>query len=168
MYSAAIPGESLTTTPKNAAWERPPKEVEPDKALAVHMDRLSDEKIMDSVMNVLEMGIDIRTITEGILRSAVSEGIHSIDVSLIIAPVIHELIKSTADSVGIDYKDGFEEDNVDNSEVQGKALAQRQLRETGLTKQISPEPTEQPVEVAAVPQEEQTTTPAPQGLMARR
>ena len=50
---------------------------------------------------MLELGVDVVTLTEGILRAAVAMGKHSIDVSLIIGPIIHELIKSNADVTGI-------------------------------------------------------------------
>ena len=49
-------------------------------------------------MYFLEAGLDLVRLVQGILRSAVMEGIHPIDVSLIIAPVIHEYIKGFTDA----------------------------------------------------------------------
>jgi len=40
---------------------------------------------MEDAMYFLEAGLDLVTLVQGILRSAVMEGIHTIDVSLIIA-----------------------------------------------------------------------------------
>ena len=75
------------------------------------------------------------------------DGIHSIDISLSIAPVIHEYIKGYADAMDIDYDEGFEDEEQDRklSEARTeilarKFLAQRQRdfdydEEAGLTKQ---------------------------------
>ena len=38
---AAIPGQSLTDTPKNYPWERPAEIADPDEAIRYHMDRVS-------------------------------------------------------------------------------------------------------------------------------
>ena len=87
-----IPGQSLTTTPKGAPYERPPELTDPIDALEAHLDNLMKDGAMEDVLFFLEEGVDLVTLTEGVLRSAVMEGIHSVDVSLIIAPALHEFI----------------------------------------------------------------------------
>ena len=64
---------------------------------------------MEDMLEFIEGGVDIRTIVEGILRGAVLNGVHSIDVSLIIAPVLHEFIRGLPLAAGIDFEDGFED-----------------------------------------------------------
>lgn len=130
MFNAPIPGESLTREPKNAPYERPPELNDPEDALIYHVDKLTDERRMGGVVLALENGLDIRTVTEGILRKGVFDGIHTVDVSMLIAPAIHEYIKTTADMIGIEYKEGFETDKQDrelnyalNSTRAQKALA---------------------------------------------
>ena len=110
MFSAPIPGQSLTSEPKNYAWENPPRMVSPEEALLWHLEKLRKPKSMEAAAGMMALGIDILTLTEGVLRAAVAEGEHSIDVSLIIAPVIHEYIKGIGDAAGVDYKEGFEDD----------------------------------------------------------
>jgi hypothetical protein len=172
-FSRPIPGQSLTDTPKNAAWERPPEINDPELALQVHLARLNDEKVMSSAMQNLEMGMDLVSLTEGILRSAVSRGIHSIDVSIIIAPAIHEFIKITADELGIEYDEGFEDpeqERVSRSDAnatltearrkEAKAKAKKlALREASPRKQREL-PLEEVVEEVVVEEK-------PRGLMAR-
>ena len=104
-----IPGQSLTTTPKNAQYEQPPLIVNPEEALQIHLTRLSKPRSMEDMLEFIEGGVDIRTIVEGILRGAVLNGVHSIDVSLIIAPVLHEFIRGLPLAAGIDFEDGFED-----------------------------------------------------------
>ena len=42
LFDAPIPGQSLTSEPKNAPFERPPEIVNPEEALMVHLKRLND------------------------------------------------------------------------------------------------------------------------------
>lgn len=108
MRTKPIPGQSLTDTPKNAPWERPPAITDPEEAVLVHIEHLSDPEKMESIMEAVSLGLDIQTITKGITRSAVQNGIHSIDVSLIVQPVVHEMIKQAAETLDIEYDEGFE------------------------------------------------------------
>ena len=40
MFNAPIPGQSLTSEPKNYAWERPPQYDLPEEALMFHLEKL--------------------------------------------------------------------------------------------------------------------------------
>jgi hypothetical protein len=105
-----IPGQSLTAEPKNAPYENPPEMNTEEDAVMWHLERLSTPDRVEALVDMLELGLDVVTLTEGVLRGAVLEGRHSIDISLIIAPVIHELIVSTAEKVGVDFEEGLPDD----------------------------------------------------------
>ena len=167
MFNRPIPGQSLTAEPKSRPYERPPEVNDPEEALRLHLTRLNDVDRLDTAMLLLQKGVDVRSLTEGLLRSAVAEGIHTIDISLIIAPTIHEFISDVADEVGLEYKTGFEEDEQEE-DIKEMALVNRML---GLD-----EETEAPVEEVSTPVEEPTQQmemdlgepeAAPRGLMAR-
>ena len=130
-FNRPVPGQSLTSTPKGAPYERPPEINDPVKALDYHLDILDNPKAVEQAMFMLEMGIDLSTLVEGITRNAVIEGIHSIDISLIIAPVIHEYLKGYADSLGVKYDEGFEDEDQDEriSYARNEALALKFLSE---------------------------------------
>jgi hypothetical protein len=115
---AIIPGQSLTAEPKNAPYENPPQMTEPEEAVFFHLERLAERT--DDLLDAMELGLDVVTLTEGILRGAVMEGRHNVDISLIIAPIIHEFIKGGADRAGIDYEEGFP----DESEAKNKVKYQ--------------------------------------------
>lgn len=106
-FNAAIPGESLTVPPGSRPYERPPEITDPEEAIQMHLTRLAKEDMMQDIADALDLGLDVVTLTEGILRSAVAEGIHSIDTSLIIAPVVHEFIKKVGDAAGVEYEEGL-------------------------------------------------------------
>ena len=106
-FSRPIPGQSLTAEPGNAPYERPPEIVDPEEALMTHIDRLNDPDSVVGLVQAVELGLDVVTITEGVLRNAVLKGIHDIDVSILIAPAVHEFIRSNLDILGIEYDNGF-------------------------------------------------------------
>ena len=168
MFERPIPGQSLTAEPKSQAFERPPEITDPIEALDAHMDNLAREGAMEDALYFLEFGVDLVTLVQGILRGAVMEGIHSIDVSLIIAPVLHEHIKGFADASGVEYEEGFE------NEEGKKALSYRRdvARAKEMLKQIKEEDATSPDSFVSEPMEEpepevEEQEPVKTGLMAR-
>ena len=169
-FERPIPGQSLTTEPKNAPYERPPEIVDPIEAIDAHIDNLLKPGAMEDVLYFLEFGVDLVTMVQGILRAAVLEGIHSIDVSLIIAPVIHEYIKGFADAADLDYDEGFEDEeakkvlsyrrDVDRAKKMLDELRKQEGEEIPTTME---EMTEEPEMEPEVEEEE----PAKVGLMVR-
>ncbi len=113
-----FPGQSLTAEPKNAPYENPPQYSTPEDGLEYHLERLSDADKADALLDALELGMDVVTITEGLLRGAVLQGVHSVDVSLIIAPVLHEFINRAAKKSGIDYDEGFPDETKERAAVE--------------------------------------------------
>lgn len=161
-----IPGQSLTAEPKNAPYENPPEMNTAEDALMWHLTRLQDEDKFQALADTLELGLDVVTITEGLLRGAVLNGRHSIDISLVIAPVIHEYITSTADKLGIDYDEGLPDDSEEREAIEyqiNEKKAKDMLAE--LDMEVEDEEDEEPMQEELpmdMPMEE------PKGLMARR
>ena len=57
MYDRPIPGQSLTTEPKNAPYENPPEITDPDEALMVHLDHLNNEEAAEDILDFIEARI---------------------------------------------------------------------------------------------------------------
>ena len=167
-FERPIPGQSLTQPPKSAPYERPPEITDPMEALERHLDTLNEPKAIEDCLFFLEMGVDLVTLVEGILRNAVLEGIHSIDISLIIAPVIHEFIKGNAEAAGVEYDEGFEDKKANDQATYSRNIARatKMLQELDIE---APQEDTPPATVDDIPEE--TTEPeieeAPRGLMAR-
>jgi len=119
-FNAPIPGQSLTDEPGNYAWERPPQIVDPNEAVIFHMERLSDREVTDSVLFLLEYGYPVDLLARTLLTGAVGEGVHSIDVSLIISPVIEEEIAYMGRTAGITFKETFADDKTDDQKQEEK------------------------------------------------
>ena len=126
MFEAPIPGQSLTNEPKNYPWENAARLNTPEDAIIYHLERLNQPKRAEAMLDFLQLDIDVVTMTEGILRNAVANGEHSVDVSMIIAPIIHEHIVGLADATGIDYDEGLDED--DTQEERAYAIRKNKAR----------------------------------------
>ena len=118
---APIPGQSLTDEPNNFAWERPPEITDPDDAITFHMNRLAEKPVVDSVLYLLQFGFPVDVLTRRILTGAVGAGMHSIDVSMLIAPVIEEEVSYMGKTAGVKVKETFANDETDD-EVQESKL----------------------------------------------
>lgn len=175
-FSGPIPGQSLTTSPKGNPWERPPEINDPEEAIQMHLTRLSDPEMLEDVLNTIELyDVDIQTLVGGIMRGAVANGIHSIDVGLIVAPVVHEYIKQAAKAVGIEADDGFEDKGAREKKRQQtvaarakKALANMGYKPKEVAMEVEIEPMEMPkASDMEAPAAEAAPEEAPKGLMSR-
>ena len=167
-FELPIPGQSLTTEPKAAPYERPPEFDNLQDVIKMHMDNLSRKEAIEDIVFFIKKGMDIKSLNEGILRSAVLEGQHSIDNSINVAPITHERIIGIANAAGLDFDEGFVDEEgerrLDESRVGTKILRrlreERPLEET-VRETKAPTPPEPQEEM---PMDEQS----PDGLMTRR
>lgn len=186
LLSGPIPGQSLTDTPKNYPWERPPQMADYEEVTKFYINKLADQDALDDLAVLFDNGMPIAPFVEAMTTMGVSEGMHSIDVSLIVGPVIHAFLKAAMTQYGIDAKDDVYDPDKDNTEREKKRLqtavrlalaeAKREDRtaesDTGVAlleevdRSISDEdmPAEEPAPEVGMKSE----TPAPRmGLMAR-
>ena len=108
-----IPGQSIMREPGNAPYERPPEiqgKGAVEKVLRGYMNHLNDAKVLEGAMGLLEQGMSVNTLVQGMLRGGVAGGVHNIDVSLIIEKTLADFISNIADTVGVDYTVGDEEE----------------------------------------------------------
>ena len=119
---APIPGQSLTTEPKSRPWEQPPKYTTAEEALDFYVPRLSDPEMVAPMVDVMERGTTVVAVAEMIQSSGVMQGLHSVDVGLIIAPVIVELLITQADLAEIEYKVGTEKSDIPDSSMVSRAV----------------------------------------------
>ena len=173
-FNRPIPGQSLTATPGNAPYEKPPEITDVGEAIEIHLDRLKDQETMEGVLFFLEMGVDLQTLVEGILRNAVMIGKHSIDISILAGPVLHEFIRGTAMASGIDFDEGIEDKEGKKIQTyeRNKMRSSKMLADLGYEKpeKKAAEVTEPEVEEEAIMPEEEMVMPEeePTGLMSRR
>ena len=131
LLNAPIPGQSLTDEPKNYPWERPTEITDPREAIKFHVDGLTEPTAIDNIIELLQIGMPVSTLAKTALTTAQMEGIHTVDVSLIIRDVIQEEIVSIAEEAGIEYLMGDEPDETElkeKEEQQILALIRKRLK----------------------------------------
>ena len=161
LFDAPIAGQSLTAELGARPWQQAPMYATVEEAFEYYATKLTDPAINDSLLDTLEMGTPVGPVAEILVQSGAMEGKHSIDVSILILPVIMELIAYVADEAGIEYDMGtsksIDQDIIPESKME-LALSKIKNKSTAVKKE------EPMVEPEAVPEE----NPQPSGLMARR
>ena len=154
MLDAPIPGMSLTHELGARPWQSPPQYNTVEEALDYYIPRLQSEEVTSQLLDVLEMGIPVATIANTMQLAGVMEGKHTIDVGMLLLPVLVELIMMIGDTAKVDYTTGMDKGKeLKSSEI---ALAVEKFKASS-----TEEPTEEETEKM---QEEEATT----GLMSRR
>ncbi len=113
-FGRPIPGNSLTThKPGDRPWERPPEMSTVEDTLRYYFKMLNNPDVIDDLMTLLDMGVPIRPIVQSIYTSGVMNGMHSLDVGLIIEDTMSEFLATVAKSYDIDFT--FTEEDPANS-----------------------------------------------------
>ena len=107
---APIPGHSLTKELGSRPWQQPAQYTTVEDALDYYIPRLESEEVTDQLLDVLEMGIPVTTVANTMQLGSVMEGKHSVDVGMLVLPVLVELIMLIADSAKVEYTSGLEKD----------------------------------------------------------
>ena len=162
LLDGPIPGQSLTTEPGNRPWENPPKMATVEEAIDFYIGRLSNPEMLNRSLDILEQtDLPITVLVEVMTMGGVMQGLHSVDISVLVSPVIVEFLRVAAEKAEIDYDLGIE----------NKAKYEPELLRAALTK-LRDEPTvlamESQFNVESEEEEEQPEEAAGKSLMARR
>ena len=133
MLDAPIPGMSMTHELGARPWQTPAQHTTVEEALDYYIPRFANDEVTEQLMDVLEMGVPVTAVANSLQLSGVMEGKHSIDVGMMVIPVLMELIMFMAEEEGIKYNTGLEKDEEVRSTVIDKALIrlQEQTEEEG-------------------------------------
>jgi hypothetical protein len=158
LFDIAIPGQGLTAELGSRPWQTPPQLTTVDETIEYYTERLTDEGAIDQIVDILEMGVPISTLAHTLQLGAVMDGVHSVDVGMLVTPVIIELMMYIGDTAEVEYETGLKksaEDGVSDAKI---AKAANSLKKKIKEKDIAIEDTEEPEE----------DEKEPVGLMARR
>lgn len=158
-FDAPIPGMSLTHELGARPWQQPAQFPDVDSAIEYYMGRMTSEEFIEQLIDILEMGVPVTTVANTLQLSSVMEGKHTVDVGMLVVPLLMEMMMMLAESAGIEYDSGLEdpEKNKTRKSLLAKYAVQYQRE---LDKIDIDEITEDT--------EEDTEEEKPSGLMARR
>jgi len=160
LLEAPIAGMSMTHELGARPWQTPPQQATVQEAIAHYIERMQDDSITEQIVNILQSDIPVTTLANTIQLAGVMEGRHSIDVGVLILPVIMEMIMLIADAEGIKYETGMERDK--EAEVKDSRIMAGMAR---ARKELSDDIPEKDEEILGVQEE---LAEMPKGLMGRR
>mgnify|MGYP003138521285 FL=1 len=159
ILEAPIPGMAMTHEVGARPWQTPPQYPTVSKAAQYYVASMQDESFVEQAINLMETGMPITLIANNVQLMSVMEGKHTIDVGMLLLPVIMEMLMLIGDRAGIEYTTGMERDKEievkDSASEAAFAKFQKQLGE----------PKKEEIVVEEESKEEQEE---PMGLMARR
>ena len=161
-FNAPIPGESLTHAVGDRPWQTPPEYPTIEEALDFYLPRLGDRDLAARMIDIMERGVPITALAETITLGGVMQGLHTIDVAVLVNPVIVEFMEGLADIAGIKYRVG----DTDGEDEPDRLIMSKVMKEL---KEVETESQEEPFELPdKKPEQEEEDKPVVRGLMARK
>ncbi len=185
LFQGPIPGQSLTDSPRNAAWENPPEMDTVEEVVGYYIEKLSDEDSADDLALLFDLGANIKEVTETLMIMGTMKGLHTVDVQMLAAPIVGAYIKALMVPYGVETPetavdpdklrtarqkqrlDVIIADAIEKSTKSGEDEGTEMLR--GMQDAIDEEPQEATIEqpMDEAPEEPMVEGETPQGLMAR-
>lgn len=159
LLDGPIPGQNLTAELGARPWQTPPQFATVEDALDYYIPRLQSDEVTGPLLDVLEMGVPVTTIANTMQLASVMEGKHSVDVGMLILPVLMEMIMLIADTAGIEYETGLQK---------GKSKVRGSLVNKALNRLQSEGDEEEMPMTMEEPEEEEAPEEMTGGLMSRR
>lgn len=159
---APVPGMSLTAEPKSRPWRRPSQVNTVDEALALYAPIFSDKKAQRMMLEQIENKIPLTSIADILITGNAMEGKHTLDVGILVAPVLIETMITFAEMAGVEYVVGNEDRDTPETTEE---IVNRAVRATSEVKEEEPMMME--MEEEQQPVEEPAEAPRT-GLMARK
>ena len=152
-FDMPIPGMAMTHELGARPWQSPPKMTTVDEGIDFYVSRLVDKEMAGRLLDIIETGVPLTAIAETLTLGGVMQGLHTIDVAILVNPVLVELMEGLAKNADVPYTVGDEDETTEPD----PALLKKAMTMMGETEETS-----EPEEKDEMPEEE------PKGLMARR
>ncbi len=100
-FSAPVPGESLTSTPKNMAFEKPPQFVDMEEASEFIWDQMNKRDNTLKLLAMLDKQVPVDGIAKTILFSGFASGKWTPDLAVLLATPVISMIMAIGKAAGI-------------------------------------------------------------------
>jgi hypothetical protein len=160
-FDAPIPGQGLTAEPGSRPWQTPPQLTTLEDGVDFYVSRIVDPKMAAQLLDIIEMRIPLTAIAETLTLGGVMQGIHTVDVGILVNPILVELMEGLAKNAEVPYKVGDTDgEDVPDQGILTKAMASLSDIDTEeLAQEMSDDDEEEVKETELV---------EPKGLMSRR
>tara|TARA_R110002074_G_scaffold208794_1_gene377675 strand:- start:143 stop:685 length:543 start_codon:yes stop_codon:yes gene_type:complete len=171
-FDRPIPGMGMTHELGARPWQTPPTYVTVDEAADYYIEKMSSPEFKNKLLDVMAMNVPLTTVANTMQLSSVMEGLHTVDVGMMMIPILVEVMALIGDSADVDYVTGMDAKKEARPSMINKIIEDMKSEigdvedmDEGMEMQQPQEETE------AMPTEEtQEEMPMeqPKGLMARR
>mgnify|MGYP003113419715 FL=1 len=154
-FDMPIPGMALTHELGARPWQTPPEMSTFEEGLDFYVSRIVEPKNAARLLDIIETGIPLTAIAETLTLGGAMQGLHTIDVAVLVNPVLVELMEGLAKNAEVKYTVG----DTDGEELPDDALLAKAMASLS---EIDKEELEEEMDNTEVEAEK------PKGLMARR
>lgn len=160
-FDRPIPGMGMTHEVGARPWQTPPTLTTVEEATDYYVERMGTDQFKAQLIDVMEMGVPLTTLANTIQLASVMEGMHTVDVGMLMLPILVEMMVAIADSAGVNYQTGMEGMENERGTVANRIISDM-ARERDMTQEDMPMAETEEMMQEEQPQEE------PMGLMSRR
>ncbi len=107
-FDGPIPGENFTSDTRNYPWHRPPEYTDLDEAIEAAFKKLTAENEALGLLTMVEMGVDIATLTDMFVTSGIGAGKWTPDFAILMSGPVSHIIYLMAKGYGLDCEMGLE------------------------------------------------------------
>ena len=132
---APIPGMSLTHELGARPWQTPPEMATVEDAIDFYIPRIGNPKTINQVLGLLESGTPLTNIAETMTLVGTMEGKHTVDVAVLMNPIIVEYLKGIGDITQTPYR--LQRDDMDMEA--NPILAEKALQEINNENKVTEE-----------------------------
>lgn len=157
-----IPGQSLTSEPGARPWENPPQLTTVSETAEFYIERLSEPAQLATLLDKIEEGAPLTLIADTFQELGVMKGIHTLDVGILVSPILIEFMKAVADQEEIKYTVGTEDEETGDAELANSVAREVLTEKKPVDALLNDEPIPMEEEMESPPAEEKS-----KGLMSR-
>ncbi len=164
-FDRPIPGMGMTAELGGRPWQTPPTYATIEETSDYYIERMANPAFKEQLLDVMEMGVPLSTLANTIQMASVMEGLHTVDVGMLVIPILVEAMMLIGDAADVKYVTGMEDTKSERPGLNSRIIAELKSKQ-GNAEDM---PTEEVVEEVEPEQEsEEMPMEQPKGLMARR
>lgn len=169
LLDAPIAGQHMVSELGGRPWQQAPQYTTVDEAIEYYLDRMSSEEFTEQLVDVLEMDVPVTTLANTIQMAGVMDGKHSIDVGMLVMPLLMEMIMLVGDMAGVKYDSGMENPNKGKTrDTLLESIRTKLQREIEAKEGLLFDEDELESDTTEEMKEQEESMEEPKGLMARR
>ena len=105
---APIPGEGLTHKLGDRPWQKPAQYTTVDEVIPFYVERIRNPDFTPQLLKVIRLGFPLTTIANSFQLASVMEGKHTVDVGILVIPVLVEMMMAIAEANDVEYVSGMD------------------------------------------------------------